>query len=150
VSEPQVHVAAIDDLDVRTAYRLWQLREAAFVVEQECPYPELDGRDLEPGTRHVWVEVDATPVGYLRVLEDGELAKVGRVVVTPSHRGTGVSDLLMRTALEVIGERRARLDAQSPLARWYSGFGFVVDGPEFVEDGIAHLPMSRTGSATRR
>jgi ElaA protein len=52
----------------------------------------------------------------------------------------------MRTALEVVGDRVSRLDAQSPLARWYAGYGFVVDGPEFLEDGIPHLPMRRDRS----
>src|SRR5690606_9931180 len=52
-----LHVASFDDLDARTAYLLWQLRERVFVVEQECAYLDLDGRDLEPATRHVYVDV---------------------------------------------------------------------------------------------
>jgi ElaA protein len=141
-----VRVVAFDELDTRTAYRLWQLREAVFVVEQDCPYPELDGRDLEPGTRHVWaVEPDRPeePVGYLRVLDDGDAARIGRVLVARPHRGRGLSGLLVRTALEVVGDRASRLDAQSPLADWYAGFGYRQDGPEFVEDGIPHVPMHR-------
>lgn len=143
MSGHDVHVDAFDDLAARTAYLLWQLRESAFVVEQQCAYLELDGRDLEPGTRHVWAGPGDGPVGYLRVLDDGDHARVGRVVVRRSHRGRGVSDALMRTALEVIGERPSRLDAQSPLARWYAGYGYRQDGDEFVEDGIAHIPMRR-------
>ena len=51
------------------------------MVEQECPYQELDGRDLEPGTRHLWVEDDGRPVAYLRVLDDHGSVRVGRVLV---------------------------------------------------------------------
>ncbi len=138
-----VHADAFDDLDLRTSYRLWQLRESVFVVEQQCPYQELDGRDLEPGTRHVWAEAGGAPVGYLRILDDGDHARIGRVLVTRPHRGRGLSGLLMRTALEVIGDRPSRLDAQSPLAGWYTSFGYVVDGEEFLDDGIPHLPMRR-------
>ena len=138
-----VHVDAFDDLDARTAYRLWQLRESVFVVEQQCPYAELDGRDVEAGTRHVWVELDGSPIGYLRVLDDGPVARIGRVLVAPAHRGTGVSTLLMTTALHVVGDRRSCLDAQSPLAHWYATFGYEQAGPEFVEDGIPHVPMAR-------
>lgn len=138
-----VHVDAFDDLDPRTAYLLWQLRESVFVVEQECPYPELDGRDLEPGTRHVWAAVDGEPVGYLRILDDGDHARIGRVLVARPHRGRGLSSTLVRTALDVIGDRPSRLDAQSPLAGWYATFGYEQDGDEFVEDGIPHLPMRR-------
>jgi ElaA protein len=138
-----VHVDGFDDLDPRTAYLLWQLRESVFVVEQACPYLELDGRDLEPGTRHVWAGLDDVPSGYLRILDDGDHARIGRVLVTVPHRGRGLSGVLMRTALEVIGDRPSVLDAQSPLTGWYETFGYVRDGAEFLDDGIPHVPMRR-------
>jgi ElaA protein len=138
-----VRVDALDDLDTRTAYRLWALRESVFVVEQDCPYLELDGRDLEPATRHVWVDSETGPVGYLRILDDGDAARVGRVLVAPPHRGRGLSGALMQAALAEIGDRASVLDAQSPLAGWYAGFGYERDGEEFVEDGIPHVPMRR-------
>lgn len=138
-----VRVGAFDDLHPRTAYLLWQLRESVFVVEQRCPYLELDGRDLEPTTRHVWAVREGRPVGYLRVLDDGGQHRVGRVVVARPHRGRGLSALLMRAALDVIGDRPSVLDAQSPLTGWYATFGYRRVGDEFVEDGIPHVPMRR-------
>lgn len=143
MSEYDARVAVFEELDIRTAYLLWQLRESVFVVEQNCPYQELDGRDLEPGTRHVWVEREARPIGYLRVLEDPDRARIGRVVVAADHRGKGIAGVLMRGALKVVDERPSRLDAQSYLAGWYAGFGFEQAGPEFLEDGIPHIPMTR-------
>ena len=143
VSGDDVQVASFDELDPRTAYSLWRLREAVFVVEQECPYPELDGRDLEPGTRHVWVAESTAPVAYLRVLDDGAEARIGRVLVASAHRGRGLAERLMHRAHEVVGERTCRLDAQSYLSRWYARFGYEQSGPEFVEDGIPHVPMRR-------
>ncbi len=134
---------SFDELDARTAYLLWQLRESVFVVEQECAYAELDGRDLEPGTRHVWAADESGPVGYLRVLDDGDHARIGRVLVTRARRGQGLSSELMRAALDLIGDRPSVLDAQSPLAGWYATFGYRQDGEEFVEDGIPHVPMRR-------
>jgi len=86
VSGVDVHLASFDELEPRTAYQLWQLRESVFVVEQRCPYPELDGRDLERGTRHVWAELAATPIGYLRILDETEHMRVGRVLVAGEHR----------------------------------------------------------------
>ena len=139
----EVRVAAFDELDARTAYLLWQLRESVFVVEQECAYAELDGRDLEPATRHVWAADDNGPVGYLRVLDDGDHARIGRVLVARPRRGQGLSSVLMRAALDLIGDRPSVLDAQSPLAGWYATFGYHQDGDEFVEDGIPHVPMRR-------
>jgi ElaA protein len=143
VTRYDLQVGGFTDLDSRTAYLLWQLRESVFVEEQACAYLELDGRDLEPGTRHVWTASAQRPIGYLRILDEGDHARIGRVLVVRSHRGRGLSGELMRTALEVIGERPSRLDAQSPLAPWYTGFGYSQDGAEFVEDGIPHVPMSR-------
>ena len=139
----EVRVASFEQLDARTAYQLWQLRESVFVVEQECPYAELDGRDLEPGTRHVWAADESGPIGYLRVLDDGDHARIGRVLVTRARRGQGLSSQLMRAALDLIGDRPSVLDAQSPLAGWYATFGYRQDGEEFVEDGIPHVPMRR-------
>jgi len=147
VSEHDVRVAAVDDLDVRTSYLLWQLRESVFVVEQHCPYPELDGRDLEPATRHVWVAEDGPegerPVAYLRVLDDGDVFRVGRVVVAAGDRGRGLAGVLMARAHELCAGRTVVLDAQSYLAEFYTGLGYEVTGPEFLDDGIPHLPMRR-------
>jgi ElaA protein len=146
----EIRVLAFDELDVRTAYDVWRLRQDVFVVEQECPYPDLDGRDAEPGTRHVVGLLDGAVAGYLRVLDDGtvaRVARVGRVVLARSARGQGLADPLMRAALEIVGDRPSVLDAQAPLAGWYAGFGYAVSGPEFLEDGIPHLPMARPGGS---
>lgn len=138
-----------DGLDARTAYDAWRLRQAVFVVEQACPYPDLDGRDVEPGTRHVLRRDDeGVLVGYARVLDDGDVWRIGRVVLDPSARGLGLADGLMAAALEACPGRDVVLDAQSPLCAWYASLGFAVDGPEFLEDDIPHTPMRL--HATRR
>jgi ElaA protein len=144
VTQPQVRTASFDELDNHTAYLLWRLRESVFVVEQACPYQELDGRDLEAGTCHAWVEEDGRPVAYLRILDDHGGARIGRVLVTKEHRGRGLAEALMRAAVEKVGEKTVRLDAQSYLSQWYTRFGFERDGDEFLDDGIPHVPMRRT------
>lgn len=139
-----VRVAGPDDLDARTLHDLLRLRVDVFVVEQACPYPEIDGRDLEPGTRHLWLADDDAPVACLRVLEEADgSARIGRVVTAATHRGAGLAARLMAAALDEVGERPCVLDAQSHLAGFYARAGFEVSGPEFVEDGIPHLPMRR-------
>jgi ElaA protein len=141
-----VRTLAFDELPPRLAYRVWQLRQEVFVVEQECPYPDLDGRDDEPATRHVLLLDGDELLGYLRVLADGpdgEVARVGRVVLAPAARGRGLGTPLMRAALDVVGDRVSVLSAQAPLAGWYGAHGYVVSGPGYDEDGIPHVPMTR-------
>ena len=142
---PDVRVARFDELSAETAYRLWALRAEVFVVEQDCPYLDLDGRDLEPGTRHLWVEGGGQPVATLRLLDDGQL-RIGRVATREGHRGTGLAAALVREALVIAGDRAVVLDAQSHLVDWYQQFGFEPSGRGFVEDGIPHTPMRRPGT----
>ena len=140
----RVLTVGLEGLAPRTAYAVWQLRQQVFVIEQDCPYPDLDGRDLEETTRHVVLLEDDAVVGTLRVLDDGGWARIGRVVVAPAARGRGLAALLMDEAMTVCGDREVRLDAQTGLTGFYAGYGFEVTGPEFDEDGIMHVPMTRS------
>ena len=144
---PRISIEAVpfEALGTAAAYAVWRLRQQVFVVEQACPYPDLDGRDDEPGTRHVLMREGDRLVGYARVLDDAvdgqEVWRIGRVVLAEEARGRGLADPLMHTALQVCPGRDVVLDAQSPLARWYETLGFEVTGEEFLDDGIPHLPM---------
>jgi ElaA protein len=139
-----VHDAALVEIDPVTLYRILALRSAVFVVEQQCPYPDADGRDLEPEARQVWVDRDGDVVATLRLVADADgSVRVGRVSTAANARGSGLAAALMRRALELAGPRTVVLDAQSYLADWYGRLGFVRDGEEFLEDGIPHVPMRR-------
>ena len=140
----RVLATTVDELAPRTAYDVWRLRQQVFVVEQDCPYPDLDGRDLEQATRHVvLLDDDGSVLGTLRVLDDGDAARIGRVVVAPAARGRGLAALMMDEAMALCGGREVRLDAQTGLTGFYEAYGFEVTGPEFDEDGIMHVPMRR-------
>lgn len=145
--QPRLHVAPFAELDARTWHDLLRLRIDVFVVEQECAYPELDGRDVEPGTRHLWLDRAGEPVAYLRILDDpGGVRRIGRVVVAKQARGEGLSGRLLTEALAVVGDRPCTLEAQSHLVVFYERFGFAVTGDEYVEDGIPHRPMRHAGA----
>ena len=95
--EPRVHTAAFADLDVATLYALLRLRVDVFVVEQECAYPELDGRDVEPSALHCWIDDDAGPVAALRILREPDgAARIGRVVTAPRARHQRLAAALLR------------------------------------------------------
>ena len=153
-----IRVVAFAELTGDEVYAVARLRQDVFVVEQECPYPDLDGRDAEPGTGHVLlgsrrsrsdrheILLDGVELlGYARVLDDVATWRIGRVVLARAARGRGLADGLIEAALGYCRSadptRDVVLDAQTPLADWYAGFGFAVDGDEFLDDGIPHTPM---------
>jgi ElaA protein len=125
-------------------YNLCRLRVDVFVVEQECPYPELDGRDVEPATVHVWFEdADGTVAACIRVLDDGDTRAIGRVATDRRYRGRGLAAQLMEEGIAMCAGSPVTLGAQAYLEGWYARFGFVTSGPGYVEDGIPHVPMRR-------
>ncbi|MFG6444236.1 GNAT family N-acetyltransferase [Microbacterium sp. P06] len=141
------HLAAVAQIDPLVLYRILWLRVGVFVVEQEAAYPEIDGRDIEPGAELLWAEEGEEVVSTLRVLSETSAMRIGRVATAPSARGRGVAAELMRRAVQRCEERAPGmpivLDAQAQLEGWYARFGFVVSGDPFAEDGIPHLPMRR-------
>jgi ElaA protein len=139
----ELRTASFRDLDTTTLYAILRLRGDVFVVEQECAYADIDGRDTEPGTRHVWFERDGEVRAYLRVLREDGHERVGRVVTARSARGAGLAGRLMTEALEIIGNRASTLDAQAHLTAFYARYGYEPSGPEFLEDGIPHIKMVR-------
>ncbi len=135
--------AAFSDLDATTLYGLLRLRSEVFVVEQECAYLDLDGRDREPTAEHRWIEDgDGRPLAYVRVLDDGDgIVQLGRVVTAPYALGTGLARELVEGVLAEHPDVTAGV--QSRLRAWYEDVGFELVGDEYVEDGIPHLPMRR-------
>lgn len=136
-----------DELDGATVFGLARLRQEVFVVEQECAYPDLDGHDTDPDTVHFWIGGAWRIIACLRLLREGERWRIGRVCCAAPERGRGLSGALMVAALAQIGPGAdVLLDAQTYVAGFYRRHGFVEDGPQFLEDGIAHVPMLRPGT----
>jgi ElaA protein len=137
-----LHSAAGDEITATQLYPLLTLRVDVFVVEQECPYPELDGRDLLPDTTHLWWQPADTPLGYLRLLRDPDGAhRIGRVCTAKDARGTGLGALLMTAAMDHIGDAAAVLEAQTYAQNFYARYGFTPTGAPYLEDGIEHITM---------
>jgi ElaA protein len=139
-----VHRVTGPDLSASELYGLLRLRVDVFVVEQRCPYAELDGRDLEPGTVHLWT--GEQPSAYLRLLTEADgVRRIGRVCTAPAVRGRGLVRRLMTAALAEIGDAACVLSAQEHLTGLYGGFGFTPNGPGYDWDGVPHVPMRRAG-----
>ena len=138
------------ELDVPTLYEVLALRSAVFVVEQDCPYQDPDGRDLAPGTRHVLGRRGEELVAYARVLppdEETPHPRIGRVIVTGVVRGRQLGRRLMEVALRTCEEAwpgsAVELGGQAHLVGFYASLGFVPVGAPYDEDGIAHQWMRR-------
>lgn len=138
----RLHHARFDELDTTTLYEILRLRVAVFVVEQRCAYPELDGRDHAPDTRHVWLtDGEGRVASYLRTTVDAHgRTRIGRVVTAPDRRGAGLAGRLVRSVVER-ADGPVLLHAQAHLCGWYGRMGFVADGPGYDDAGIAHVPM---------
>ncbi|MDK3256539.1 GNAT family N-acetyltransferase [Blastococcus capsensis] len=140
---PRLRRARFADLTPFEVYALCRLRVDVFVVEQQCPYPELDGRDVEPATEHLWLEDGGAVLATIRVLDDGTSRAIGRVATAAAARGRGLAARLIQQAIADYGDGKLTLGAQAHLEEWYARFGFRRSGPGYVEDGIPHLPMRR-------
>lgn len=133
----------------RALYEVLALRQAVFVVEQDCAYLDADGQD--EGALHLLGTDGGVLVAYLRILPPGEGradAAIGRVITAASHRGLGLGRALMVQGLtearRVHGDVPVFVSAQAHLAPFYASLGFVRCGEGYDEDGIPHLPMRRT------
>ncbi len=124
---------------------IFSLRSEVFVIEQECIYQDVDGKDEKAD--HVLLFVNNELVGYTRVFNEKiyfKEASFGRAVVKKNFRGEGYGNLLVKKSLEHLKTNKQspiKISAQSHLKEFYSSHGFVVKGEEYMEDGIPHSAM---------
>ena len=131
-------------------YQILQLRNEVFIVEQNCPFQDLDGKDFK--CYHLMgFDTDSQKVmAYTRIVPAGisyEEASIGRVVTAPLARGSGVGKQLMQKSLklleELYGGVSIRIGAQLYLKKYYESFGFEQVEAVYLEDGIEHILMVR-------
>jgi len=137
------------DLTTLELYEILKLRINVFVVEQDCPYSDLDDKDQSAIHYSYTLENDKV-VGYLRILSKGvsyEEVSIGRVIIDPEFRSEGWGHELMNEALSYIeteiGETAVKISAQKHLEKFYEKHGFKSTGKEYLEDGIPHVQMLR-------
>jgi ElaA protein len=138
-----------DELSAGKLYEFLKLRVDVFVVEQECPYPELDGLDQE--STHIAYTENGKTLAYARLVPAGakyDVPSIGRVIVHPEARGRGLARQLMRQCMDyILSEWQAkeiRLQGQVYLKEFYQSCGFAIISDEYDEDGIPHVDMKFT------
>lgn len=144
----QFKIRAFTELSIEELYQILQLRSEVFVVEQNCVYQDMDGKDKK--AIHVIGKFEDKLVAYTRIFKAGdyfENASIGRVVVDANYRDRKWGHDLIRESISAIqhhfGESQITISAQLYLQKFYESHGFVVVGETYLEDGIPHIEMLR-------
>jgi len=135
-------------LNTTELYDLLQLRSEVFVVEQDCVYQDIDGKDEK--ALHILGYKNKKLVAYTRVFKPGdyfEAASIGRVVVAVNERKNKFGYDIMNAAMEAVKKQfntnEISISAQTYLKRFYNKLGFYEAGEPYLEDGIPHIKMIR-------
>ena len=140
------HELTLDEL-----YSVLQLRSKVFIVEQNCIYNDVDGKDQVAW--HLIGTEEGNLIAYTRILPPGVVyadPAIGRVVTSTSKRSSGLGRELMNRSIEhcekLFGNTSITLSAQAHLKKFYESLGFFVVGDEYLDDGIPHIEMTRKAS----
>lgn len=135
-----------NELELDELYEILALRSEIFVVEQECPYQDCDGKDRK--SQHLFLEDNGQIVACLRIIEKGvsfDEFSIGRIVVKKEYRGKNIAREMISKAIKFIEEEwhgdRIKIQAQSYLLNFYKSFGFKEISEEYLEDNIPHTDM---------
>ncbi|SEN00240.1 GNAT family N-acetyltransferase [Chryseobacterium taichungense] len=139
-------IKTFDEFTVPELYNVLKARIDVFVVEQNCPYPDLD--DYDQKAVHIWAEENGYVLANCRIFDRGikyPEASIGRVLTTEKARGKRLGKQLIQYALDTIEARfhtdEVRISAQDYLLKFYGEFGFEDTGKKYLEDDIPHTEM---------
>ena len=137
---------SFEELTTNELYTILELRSEVFIVEQNCVYQDVDGKDKKSFHLMAWNGDEL--IAYTRIVPPGisfSEASIGRVITSPRYRGLGIGVTLLEKSihhtLEGYQTHQIRIGAQLYLQKFYEGFGFIAQGEEFLEDGIPHIEM---------
>ncbi len=139
---------AFNELSLEELYQLLRLRQEVFIVEQNCPYLDTDGKDQAAWHQCAYDETGDL-IAYTRLLPKGisyeKYISIGRVITAQKARGKGLGRPLMQhsiaNARKLFGESPIKISAQDHLRKYYGSLGFIPIGDVYDEDGIPHIAM---------
>lgn len=139
-------IQTFEEIDKWDLFKMLELRTNIFVVEQICPYPELDEYDLK--CTHVLLKLNDQVIGTARIFPVNHYkTKIGRVCIEKSYRGKGLAHELMTKCIEYCKSNQVQviqISAQSHLESFYKSHGFKTVSEMYLEDGIPHIKMQLT------
>lgn len=137
----EIFVKSFEELDINELYEILKLRVDVFVVEQACPYPEIDGIDKE--AFHIFAKDNGEILAYARIYKENEEIHLGRVIA--KERRKGHATLILKEAIRVAEEnyqaRKIVIEAQTYAKSLYAKVGFVEDSEIYLLDEIEHVKM---------
>jgi ElaA protein len=146
----KTQIKSFSELSIKELYRILQLRSEVFVVEQDCVYQDIDGKDEK--ALHVLGIKNNQIIAYTRIFKPGdyfENASIGRVVVAKNERAFKYGYDIMKVSIEAIKsefkEEKIKISAQVYLKLFYNNCGFKEIGDEYLEDDIPHIAMIKDG-----
>lgn len=141
-----LNIKSFEELTNVELYQIIMLREQVFVVEQNCPYLDCDGKDLT--SMHLWLSKDGVCAAYSRIVPpqyEKDLWSIGRVVVHPDFRGLALGKAIMQAAIQHLATHQKahqiQISAQVYLLKFYNELGFKEQGEIYLEDNIPHIKM---------
>lgn len=142
----EITIKYFEELSTQELYELLQLRSEVFVVEQDCVYQDIDGKDSK--ALHIIGRINGEIVAYTRCFPPGiyfKEAAIGRVVVAKDQRKFGLGHEIMKASINAVKDHfnndTIKLSAQTYLVNFYKKHGFKPVGDEYLEDGIPHVAM---------
>ncbi|MCV2403343.1 GNAT family N-acetyltransferase [Marinomonas sp. C2222] len=143
------HQQGFTELSLFTLYDLLKVRTDIFVVEQNCPYPELDNIDKHDNTKHLFALLEGNPIAYARIIAPNisyqNHSSIGRVLVIENHRKDKLGHQLVKRAIQSCitqwPDIPIKIGAQSHLQGFYQKHGFTTTSEPYIEDGIEHVTM---------
>lgn len=144
----KTYIKTFNQLTIHELYSLLQLRSEVFVVEQDCVYQDIDGKDKK--ALHVLGYKNEKLVAYTRIFKPGDYfdnASIGRVVVAEYERKHKYGYVIMEASIKAVEQyyniKTITISAQVYLKRFYNNLGFLEVGETYLEDGIPHVKMVR-------
>ena len=133
------------ELDNNTLHNIFLLRSEVFVVEQECVYQDIDGKDVN--SIHIIGKKQEEIIAYSRIMNlNNEFCSIGRVLVKKELRKKGIGLKLMKKSIEkakkLYNKKKIKISAQEYLKNFYTDIGFKHTGKSYLEDGIPHIEMT--------
>jgi len=138
-----------EEFDLYGLYDLLKLRQDVFVLEQTSLYADIDGKDQQALHHLITDKRTGQVLGAIRLFVEAQagIARIGRVVIAPQARGTGMGRAMMQEGIgkaqEIAPGCKVHVSAQAYLEKFYGSLGFETVSDVYIEDGIPHIDMIR-------